>query len=103
MPLADDLHVSVEDINLTVTSYLVISGLAPSITGSCADTYGRRPALVVALLIYVASNVVLAVQTSFVALFLLRMVQSAGISGGSLACLKSRVCIGPLAESVCCQ
>ena len=81
-PLATDLHVSIEDINLTVTSYLIVSGLAPSITGGCADTFGRRPAILAALLLYVASNVGLAVQSSFVALFLLRMVQSAGSSGG---------------------
>ena len=82
-PLANDLHVCIEDINLTVTSYLVVSGLAPSIAGEYADTLGRRPAFLAALLIYVTSSIGLAVQTSFVALLLLRMLQSAGISGRS--------------------
>ncbi|MCJ1435229.1 hypothetical protein MMC27_004601 [Xylographa pallens] len=80
-PLATSLHVSIEDINLTVTSYLVVSGLAPSIIGDCADDLGRRPVIMVALLIYVATNVGLAVQKSYAALFALRMLQSAGISG----------------------
>ena len=79
--LATNLHVSIEDINLTVTSYLIVSGLAPSITGDCADDLGRRPVIMVTLLTYVATNVGLAVQNSYAALFALRMLQSAGISG----------------------
>ncbi|MCJ1337330.1 hypothetical protein MMC09_002612 [Bachmanniomyces sp. S44760] len=79
--LASDLRVSIEKIDLTVTSYLVISGLAPSIIGEYADHVGRRPVIMVVLLIYVVTNVGLALQTSFEALFVLRMLQSAGISG----------------------
>ena len=79
--LATNLHVSIEDINLTVTSYLIVSGQVPSITGSYADDLGRRPVIMVTLLLYAATNVGLAVQNSYAALFALRMLQSAGISG----------------------
>ena len=79
--LAADLKTTVERINLTVTSYLIVSGIIPSITGTFADVYGRRPLCIVSLAVYLTSNIGLAFQNSFPALFLLRMLQSAGISG----------------------
>lgn len=79
--LASDLDVSTEKINLTVTAYLIMSGIFPSIIGEAADTVGRRPVFIFTLIIYVAANIGLALQSSFGVLFLLRMVQSAGISG----------------------
>ncbi|KAI1455464.1 MFS general substrate transporter [Annulohypoxylon moriforme] len=79
--LARDTGVSVENINLTVTSYLIASGIFPSITGDAADRYGRRPVFVVCLFIYAAVNIGLATQRSFATLFILRMIQSAAISG----------------------
>ena len=83
--IANDLHTSVEKINLTVTSYLIVSGLAPSFVGETAENYGRRPVYMVAFLIYISANVGLALQSSFPALFIIRMIQSAGISGGKIA------------------
>ncbi|KAI1407509.1 MFS general substrate transporter [Hypoxylon sp. FL1857] len=79
--LARDTTVSVESINLTVTSYLIASGIFPSITGDAADRYGRRPAFIVCLSVYAIINIGLAVQRSFASLFVLRMIQSAAISG----------------------
>lgn len=79
--IASDLDVTTERINLTVTAYLIMSGIIPSIVGNAADTVGRRPVFIVTLAVYVAANVGLALQSSFGLLFFLRMVQSAGISG----------------------
>ncbi|KAK4142718.1 major facilitator superfamily domain-containing protein [Dichotomopilus funicola] len=79
--LASDLGVSVQQVNLTVTSYLIMSGIFPSIMGDAADRFGRRPVFLAALIIYFAANIGLALQGSFSALFVLRMLQSAGISG----------------------
>jgi MFS family permease len=81
--LARDLHVDIEKINLTVTSYLVASGVFPTLVGSAADRYGRRPVFIVALGVYIAANIGLAVQHHFAILVVLRMVQSAAISGES--------------------
>ena len=79
--LAIDLSVSVEAINLTITSYMAISGLVPSILGSIADLFGRRPVYILSFMIYFAANMGLALQHSFPALLVLRMMQSAGSSG----------------------
>ncbi|KAK8139179.1 MFS general substrate transporter [Apiospora sp. TS-2023a] len=79
--LAADLGVSVEKINLTVTSYLIMSGIFPALVGNAADKLGRRPVFLATLVVYVAANIGLALQNSFGLLFFLRMLQSAGISG----------------------
>lgn len=81
--LAESLGVSISKINVTVTSYLVVSAVAPAIIGRAADESGRRPVLVVMLGLYVLANIGLALQHSYAALLLLRMLQSAGTSGWS--------------------
>lgn len=75
------MSVSVQDINLTVTSYMIASGVFPTVTGQFADKYGRRPSLVMTVAVYVIINIGLAEQRSYAALFVLRMFQSAAISG----------------------
>ena len=79
--MAHDMGVSIQKINLTVTSYMIASGIFPAITGNAADRYGRRIALLASLAVYTISNIGIAVQRSFAALFMLRMLQSAAISG----------------------
>ncbi|KAH7324677.1 major facilitator superfamily domain-containing protein [Stachybotrys elegans] len=80
-PMARELGVSVSLINLTVTSYMVVAGIAPAFMGDIADQGGRRPAYIIMFALAVGSNIGLALQTSYPALFVLRMIQSAGISG----------------------
>ena len=80
-PIAEDLHTSIKLVNLTITSYLIVSGLVPSVIGDLADRTGRRPMYIATFTIYFAANVGLALQDSYAALFVLRMLQSAGSSG----------------------
>ena len=79
--IAHDLHRSVEDINLTITSYMLVSGIVPSILGGIADRMGRRPIYIFSLPVYFAVNIGLALQHSFAALLVLRMLQSMGSLG----------------------
>jgi MFS family permease len=79
--VANDLHTSVKLINLTVTSYMVVSSVAPAIVGDASDMFGRRPLYLITLALYVLANVGIALQDSFAALLVLRMLQSAAISG----------------------
>lgn len=48
--------------------------------GSFADQTGRRPAYIICFIIYIASNIGLAVQDNYAALLVLRCLQSSGIS-----------------------
>lgn len=48
--------------------------------GSFADQTGRRPAYIICFIIYLASNIGLALQNSYAALIVLRCMQSSGIS-----------------------
>lgn len=79
--LSQSLQVSVEKITLTITSYMIVSGIAPAVMGDIADKTGRRIVYLLTYGIYLVANIALAVQTSWTALFLLRMLQSAGGAG----------------------
>lgn len=79
--LASEFNVSTASINLTVTTFLILQGLAPSVIGTFGDVYGRRPAYIIALTVYVAANIGLALQNSYGALLGLRALQAAGASG----------------------
>lgn len=68
-------------VNLTITTYMILQGLAPAFMGTFADTGGRRPAYIIAFAVYTAANIGLALQDSFAALMVLRCIQSAGSSG----------------------
>ena len=79
--IASDLHKTVANINLTVTSYMVFQGVAPMFFGSIGDVIGRRPVYIVAFTVYFFANLGLALQNNYAALFVLRAMQSTGSSG----------------------
>ncbi|KAK8104777.1 uncharacterized protein PG998_011810 [Apiospora kogelbergensis] len=81
VPMTDDFKVSLTLINLTVTSYLVVAGIAPEFMGDLADQGGRRFAYIVMFVMFFGSNIGIALQKSYAGLLVLRMVQSAGSSG----------------------
>ncbi|KAH8587084.1 major facilitator superfamily domain-containing protein [Bisporella sp. PMI_857] len=76
--LSQSLHVSVGRVNLTVTSYMIVAGLAPAILGDLADNIGRRLIYLFMMSVYCVANISLALQSNWTAIFLLRMVQSVG-------------------------
>ncbi|KIW93379.1 uncharacterized protein Z519_05984 [Cladophialophora bantiana CBS 173.52] len=73
-----DLHTTLSRVNLTITSYMIVSGVAPTLFGSMADQVGRRPVYLLMFVLYVLADVGLALQNTYPALLLLRMLQSAG-------------------------
>ncbi|KAL4821768.1 major facilitator superfamily domain-containing protein [Aspergillus spinulosporus] len=79
--LVENYHLSNALINLTITTYMILQGLAPAFMGTFADACGRRPAYMLAFAIYTAANVGLALQNSYPALMVLRCIQSVGSSG----------------------
>lgn len=82
--LASDLNVSASLINLTITTYQIFQGIAPSVIGNFSDLYGRRPAYIISFVIYIVANIGLALQSSYPALMVLRCLQSSG-SGVTVA------------------
>ncbi|KAF2201545.1 MFS general substrate transporter [Delitschia confertaspora ATCC 74209] len=78
--LSREFHVSDTLMNLTLTSYLIFQGLAPTLFGDLADMAGRRPAYIIGFTIYIGANIGLALQNSYAALFILRCLQSSGSS-----------------------
>ncbi|KAL9051888.1 MAG: hypothetical protein Q9206_004527, partial [Seirophora lacunosa] len=79
--LAHDLNVSLKLINLTITAYLIFQGIVPFIVGDAADKMGRRPVYIAAFVVYLGANIGLALQNSYPALLVLRVLQSSGSSG----------------------
>ena len=61
--------------------FQIIQGLAPMMIAGFSDKAGRRPAYFICFVIYIIANLALALQNNYVALLVLRMLQSGGSSG----------------------
>ncbi|KFA75748.1 hypothetical protein S40288_04984 [Stachybotrys chartarum IBT 40288] len=85
-PIAEDLHVTNAQVNLTITTYMILQGIVPMFIGSLADSGGRRPAYVICFVIYIAANIGLAVAPNYAAVLGLRCLQSAGSSSTIALC-----------------
>ncbi|RAO73429.1 uncharacterized protein BHQ10_009441 [Talaromyces amestolkiae] len=58
----------------------IFQGIAPSFIANFSDIHGRRPAYVIAFVIYLAANIGLSLQNNYAALMVLRCLQSSGSS-----------------------
>lgn len=79
--IASSLDVTLELMNVTVTMYLIVQGIVPSIFGEISENIGRRPIYLAVFIVYFIASVGLGIQNSYGALLALRMLQSAGSSG----------------------
>lgn len=69
---------SVELVNLTVTSYLIFQGFAPSLWGPISDVKGRRVAYMCTFLVFFGACIGLANTRNYATLIILRCLQSTG-------------------------
>ncbi|KAK5168374.1 uncharacterized protein LTR77_006944 [Saxophila tyrrhenica] len=76
--IANDLDVSVTLVNLTVTTYMIFQGLAPSIWGAVADVKGRRMAYMCTFIVFLGACIGLANMQNYATLLVLRCLQSTG-------------------------
>ncbi|KAJ0109387.1 Quinidine resistance protein 1 [Diaporthe amygdali] len=76
--IAQDLNVSVELVNLTVTSYLIFQGIAPSLWGPLSDVKGRRTAYCCTFVVFIGACIGLAETKNYATLLVLRCLQSTG-------------------------
>lgn len=76
--ISSDLGVADELINLTVTSYMILQGLSPSIWGATADVHGRRITYIGTFIVFIGACIGLAETKHYYQLVILRCLQSAG-------------------------
>jgi len=79
--LSQTLSVSIDKINLTVTSYMAMATVAPTLVGDAADVLGRRPVYLIALVLYIGANIAIVLSNTYPALVGLRVLQALAISG----------------------
>lgn len=92
--LSQTFSVSVDKINLTVTSYMAVATIAPTLVGDTADLLGRRPVYMIALSLYIGANIAIVLANSYSALLGLRILQALAISG-----MRSVLILGSLLTS----
>ncbi|WVQ62951.1 uncharacterized protein L199_001100 [Kwoniella botswanensis] len=84
-------------ISQAVTVYLIFQAITPSFLGSLSDSYGRRPIYICTLVVYLASNIGLALcpTGAYWLLLVLRALQS---TGGSAVISIGYGCVTDVAE-----
>ncbi len=83
LPLAaEDLAVSSGTIQLAITLYLFGVAGGQLLYGPVSDRFGRRPALLVALILYVGASIVAGLAPNIAVLVIARVVQALGGCGG---------------------
>ncbi len=83
--IATDLNTSIEKIQLSLSSFFVGIAAGQLFYGPLLDRFGRKPPLVVGLLIYLASSLACAFVNSADSLIVLRFLQALGSCGGMVA------------------
>ena len=76
--LIDDFHASTSAVQLTLSLFALGFGFAQLITGPVSDRFGRRPALIGGLLIYVVGSIGCATALSLPWLIICRVIQAIG-------------------------
>ncbi|PCH33997.1 MFS general substrate transporter [Wolfiporia cocos MD-104 SS10] len=78
--IASAFHKSTEEINLTVTVYMIVQGISPMFWGTLADRWGRRPMFLGCMLVLSLTCIGLALTptNAYWLLMLLRCFQAAG-------------------------
>ncbi|KAF4472496.1 MFS multidrug transporter [Fusarium albosuccineum] len=76
--ISHDFDTSIELINLTVTSYLIFQGIAPSFWGPISDVKGRRIAYCCTFVVFLGACIGLAEAKNYATLLVLRCLQSTG-------------------------
>jgi MFS family permease len=76
--IANDLSVSTELIDLTITSYMIFQGISPGFWGAIADTKGRRITYICTFTVFLGACIGLAQTKNYAMLVALRCLQSTG-------------------------
>ncbi len=93
--IAVDLRGTAGDIQLTLSAFIVAFGVGQVFYGPAGDRFGRRPVILVGLLIYVAASIGCAFAAAAGQLVVLRLLQGLAACGGVVL---SRTMVRDLAE-----
>lgn len=78
--IENQFHITEEQANISIVVYFLFQGITPSIMGSMADTYGRRPIVITSVFVYCCACIGLACAQNYSQLIGLRCLQAAGIA-----------------------
>lgn len=76
--ISEDLGVSISQVQLSLTAYLVGIAVGQILYGPLLDRYGRKKPIYVGLIIYIISSVICAFSTSLESLIAMRFLQALG-------------------------
>jgi MFS transporter, DHA1 family, multidrug resistance protein len=79
--MADSLNTETTSIQAVITAYMFGFGASQIIVGFLADRYGRKPVLIIGLLLFMIASMLCAAATSFEGLLVARFIQ--GIAAGA--------------------
>ena len=82
--MAEYFDTSYAVMQLTLTGYLALTAVAQFIVGPLSDRYGRRPVLLIALIIFIVASIGCASSTSLGAFFFFRGCQAVVATGIAL-------------------
>ena len=77
-----DLNTSVELVNLTLSSFFFIISISGLLFGPLSDRFGRKPVIMVSLILYVVASLACAVSPNIYYLIGARSFQAVGCAGG---------------------
>ena len=80
--VAADFGVSTADIPLTLTSFMFGMGLGQVLYGPLSDRFGRKPPLLVGLVVFIFASIMCATADSLTSLVIWRFVQALGGAAG---------------------
>lgn len=80
--IAQALNVEVNDMGLTLTSFLLGMGIGQLFYGPVSDRFGRKRPLLVGIVVFIIASVMCATSTSLMSLVMWRFIQALGASAG---------------------
>lgn len=83
--IAREFDASYGLVNLSISGYLILTGILQLIVGPLSDRFGRRPVMLAGLIVFVLASLGCALSTSITSFLAFRMIQGIVISGSVLA------------------
>ena len=83
--IADDLSTDYATVTIAVSGYLAVTALVQIVAGPLSDRIGRRPVLLMALVLFTVASSVCAVSQDIQTFLTFRMLQAGVISGYALS------------------